>query len=436
MKKISADKALSKSQVKNLYKKYVSRYKAEFFEKYGLDIVMSRREGIYFYDQNGKQYLNCHCNGGVFNLGHKNQRIISAVQKALQDYDIGNHHFISKPKAVLAQMLDDSINQELPHVKRIPYKSIFGVSGGEAADLAIKMARGYTRKTGVISIKGGYHGHTGLSMSAGDQKYYEPFNTHLPSFKQIQPGNSNALREAIDDDTACFILETIPATLGMPVFSQEYMQSIREICTQRNIVLILDEVQTGLGRTGKIWGFQNYDILPDIFITGKGLSGGIYPITATCYQERFESLFKKDPFIHISTFGGSEVGCFAALEVLHTITDKSFLEAVNIHAEYLKEEFNLLLRQYDFFTDFRQKGLFMGLVFKDRATCMTILKILTDNGIFAVYANNDPKVLQFLPPLIISNQEILHLMKAMKGAFAKMKSIRYKIVKGVISALL
>ncbi|MBV6493472.1 MAG: Putrescine aminotransferase [Turneriella sp.] len=425
----------NKKQIKTSYKKYVARYKAEFFEKYRLDIVMDKRQGIYFSDLEGKKYLNCHCNGGVFNLGHRNPQVISAVTEALQNYDIGNHHFISGPKALLAEKINESINASLPQNEQETYKTIFGVSGGEAMDLAIKIARGFTKKSGVISIVGGYHGHTGLAMSAGEEKYSAPFNTRMPDFKQIEHGNIDALKNAIDENTACFILETIPATLGMPIFSRQYMKAVRKLCDEKNILLILDEIQTGLGRTGKIWCFQHYKILPDIFITGKGLSGGIYPITATCFREKFEVIFKNDPFIHISTFGGSEIGCFAAMKVIEIASDKDFLSGVSRHADYLKSEFELLAAKYDFFIECRQIGLFMGLVFKDKPTCWTFLKALADSGVFAVYANNDPKVLQFLPPLIMTDAEVLELVNSLKTAFEKMKSIKYRVIKGIISIL-
>ena len=228
---------------------------------------------------------------------------------SLQELDVGNHHLISEQRAALAARLAELMPGDITY-------SVFGVSGGEAIDLAIKVARSYTGRPKVISAQGGYHGHTGLALAAGDEKYRAPFGPLSPGFVQVPFNDVAALEKALDDETAAVLFETVPATSGMPVPDHDFFSRVRELCDRHGALLIVDEVQTGLGRTGKLWGIEHFGVVPDIVVIGKGLSGGLYPMSATCFRGKYESVFQPDPFIHISTFGGAEVGCPVALKVL------------------------------------------------------------------------------------------------------------------------
>jgi acetylornithine/succinyldiaminopimelate/putrescine aminotransferase len=287
-----------KEQAYKAFASHVSSGKARFFSSVGMDFIMGRRKGPFLWDMDEeKQLFNLHCNGGVFNLGHSNPQIVSALKEALNNLDIGNGHLMSAHRAALAQQIAGLTPGDLDC-------TVFGVSGGEAVDLAIKVARAHTGRSGIVSASGGYHGHTGLAMAAGDPKYREPFGPQPPGFVQVAFNNVAALDGAVNGNTAAVILETVPATLGMVVPSRDYMQSVRSLCDKNGALLILDEVQTGLGRTGKLWGFEHFGVLPDIMVLAKGLSGGLYPISATVIRRPLESVFHADPFIHISTFGG------------------------------------------------------------------------------------------------------------------------------------
>lgn len=424
---------MAKRETVALYQKHLAKFKASYYRKVGLDLIMGRREGIYFWDIQGKKYINCHCNGGVFNLGHRNPEILAALQEGLSRYDIGNHHLISEPRANLAARLCASFQN--PGIKNRLTRVVFGVSGGEAADLAIKLARGYTGRQKIVSLTGGYHGHTGLALAAGEAKYRDPFAIALPGFVQVPFGDLPALERELDG-AAAVILETVPATLGMPIFPVPLLQKIRTLCDRRGSVLILDEIQTGLGRTGKAWGFQHYKIIPDILITGKGFSGGFYPMAATCYQEKFERVFKKDPFIHISTFGGAEAGCAAALRVLEIATKPAFLKHVEERGQYFEKAWLGLRGQYPEIQEFRRLGMFMGVVFDSPETCLVLIRALLDNGLFAVYANNDKRVLQFLPPLIVTQTESEEIMRIVQKSLSSTRRFRYKLLKRIMGAML
>ncbi|MBW2457234.1 MAG: aspartate aminotransferase family protein [Deltaproteobacteria bacterium] len=389
-----------------VFGRHVNPGKAKLYRDVEMDVVMGRRVGVRFYDAfEDHSWINCHCNGGVFNLGHRHPAVVGAVREALVRLDIGNHHLISGHRARLAERLVATTDGELTGV-------VFGVGGGEAIDLALKVCRWATGRTEIVSALGGYHGHTGLAMAAGDAQYRDPFGPQPPGFDQVPFDDLDALSGVIGDDTAAVILEPIPATLGMPIPSEGYLPGVEALCRERGAKLIMDEVQTGLGRTGKLWCYQHDDLRPDVVVTGKGLSGGVYPIAATLMTEELLALFEAEPFIHISTFGGAEPGCAAALTVLDLIETPGFLERVNEVSDRLATELSGLP------FELRRKGLMMGLKLPVDGAAMALTQMLFLQGIYAVYANNDRSVLQLLPPLIISDEEVDEVIAILKRVFS------------------
>ena len=388
-----------------MYRDHVNAGKIAAYERYGFDAVMGRREGIRFSDAfDGRSWINCHGNGGVFNLGHRNPQVLAAVLASLDDQDIGNHHLPAVPRAELARRLAASTGDVLPGV-------VFGVAGGEAIDLAIKVSRAATGRTGVVSVLGGFHGHTGLALAAGDAAYRDPFGPNPPGFTQVPFNDVDAMDAAVGDDTAVVLVEPIPATLGMPIPDAGYLPAVQRICRERGAKLVVDEVQTGLGRTGRFWAYEHWDLQPDVLVTGKGLSGGIYPISATLMTREIHSLFDTDPFIHISTYGGAEPGAAAALAVLDIVETPGFLD----HVLELERRFTEGLAGLPF--ALRHLGLMMALAFPAPDAGMFAAKLLFDAGIFAVYANNDTSVLQFLPPLITGDDEADEIVGIVRSVF-------------------
>lgn len=387
------------------FARHVSSGKVRFFQAAGIDFVLGRREGPFMWDARGEpRLIDCHCNGGVFNLGHRHPAIVRALIDSAQELDIGNHHLISEQRAALAARLAALLPGDLTY-------TVFGVSGGEAIDLAIKVARGYTRRAKIISARGGYHGHTGLALAAGDEKYRLPFGPLSPGFVQVPFNDLGALERAIDDETAAVLFETIPATYGLPVPDKDFFANVRELCDRRGALLIIDEVQTGLGRTGRLWGIQHFGVAPDIMVIGKGLSGGLYPMAATCFREKYEAVFQPDPFIHISTFGGAEVGCPVALKVLDLVADEQFLQHVRDIAAVFAAGFERLREKHaGLLIGLRQLGLMMGVEMADARCGPLFSKAAFDHGLLSVYANNDPRVAQLLPPLIIDEALALDII--------------------------
>ena len=230
-------------QITAAYARHVSSGKAEFYAQAGINFIIGRREGIYAWGLDGRRLINCHCNGGVFNLGHRHPRIVAALQRALAELDIGNHHLVSEARARLGERLAAVSPGDINRV-------VFGVSGGEAVDMAIKLARGHTRRPKVLSARGWYHGHTGLALAAGEEMYRRPFEPLAPGFEQVPFGDLEALEAAMGKDTAAVIFETVPATLGIALPPEDFYAGVRELCDRTGAVMIMDEVQTGLGRCG------------------------------------------------------------------------------------------------------------------------------------------------------------------------------------------
>ncbi|MCJ7437441.1 MAG: aminotransferase class III-fold pyridoxal phosphate-dependent enzyme [Acidimicrobiia bacterium] len=392
----------SRAATMQAFADHVSRGKVEAFEALGLDIVLGRREGPFFWDAfDDRRFFNCHCNGGIFNLGHRNPAVLAALRTALDrdEIDVGNHHLVSGWKAELAARLAATTGGRCPGVVLSP-------SGSEAVEVALKTAYAVTKRTEVVSVHGAYHGHTALAAMAADARYHEPFRLALPGFVHVPHDDLGAMDGAIGDDTAAVILETIPATLGMRVPSDDYLSGVQALCRDRGALFVLDEIQTGLGRSGRMWCYEHDEVEPDVVVTGKGLGGGVYPIAATIMTPEVHRFYDDEPFVHVSSYGGSDLGCAVAMTVLDLVEAPGFFERVEEVGLRLEKELAVLP------CEIRRRGLFMGLRWPDEDAGILAAKACIDGGVFAVFANNDTSVMQFLPPLVLTDGEVEELADA------------------------
>jgi acetylornithine/succinyldiaminopimelate/putrescine aminotransferase len=372
---------------------HVSRGKVKALEALGVEIVIGEREGGRFRDAySGRWFWNCHCNGGVFNLGHRHPGVVGAMREALDHLDVGNHHLVSGWRARLADQLAESTGGRLPF-------AVFSPSGSEAVDLAIRLARAHTERVEVVSTQGGYHGLAGLALAASDPRWHEPFGPRLPGFAHVPYNDLDSMRASVRSETAAVILESIPATLGFPLPKPGYLRGVADLAREAGALLILDEVQTGLGRTGTNWYFEQEEVVPDMAIVGKALGGGIYPVSATLVSDQLESFFDRHPFAYVSTFGGAEIGCAAASAVMDEVMSPGFLERVRT----LGERFEAGLA--DLPIEIRRRGMTMGLKSPGEQGGVLASKRLIDAGVFAVFAEHDHSVTQFKPPLILSDAD-------------------------------
>lgn len=379
-------------------KEFVCPNKVDTFGAAGIDLVIGEREGAYLYDVDGHQLIDCHINGGTYNLGHRNPELIGILKDALDKVDIGNHHFPSEARNTLAQQLVEHTPGDLQYV-------VFASGGSEAVDVAIKAARHATQRRCIIGIDQGYHGRTGLSGSIGDDKAARFFLSEGSSddFVNVPFNDIDAMRESIEThQPAAVIIETIPATLGFPLPKDGYLREVKKLCEANDVLYIADEVQTGLGRTGKLWAVEVFDVEPDILVTCKGLSGGLYPIAATVLSKRAGQWLHEDGFAHVSTFGGSEIGCHVASRVLEVCNDPATLKNADEMGLYLGEKLEALRDQFpEHLLEVRRCGLIMGLKFKGDMGAVLMSKLLYDNGIWAIFSGFDLSVLQFKPILLI-----------------------------------
>jgi putrescine aminotransferase len=388
----------AKRRALDLAARYVCPDRVRTFEAMGVDLVMGRREGYRFWDLDGKELLDFHLNGGVFNLGHRNPELVAALRAALDEVDVGNHHFPSLARAELAEALVRTMPGDLQYV-------VFSPGGGEAIDVAIKSARHATRRRTVVSIEKGYHGHTGLALAAGDERFSRRFLSEGPpdDFVQVPFNDLGAMEEALRrHEVAAVLLETIPATYGFPLPAAGYLPGVKALCERHGALLVADEVQTGLGRTGHMWGVECFDVAPDVLVTGKGLSGGLYPISATVLTPRAARWLEEDGWGHVSTFGGAEIGCRVAQAVLDVTTRPGVLDGVRTISDRLAAGLETLrARHPDWLLEIRRQGLVIGLRFAHERGGQLMTRACWEAGLWAMFAGFDTSVLQFKAGLLL-----------------------------------
>lgn len=408
----------SKSEMLAKSKEFWNPDKTQFWMDSGVPLVIDRREGYFIYDVEGKRLIDVHLNGGTYNLGHRNPEVMAAVTAAMQHFDIGNHHFPSLARTALAEAL---VATAPPGLSKV----IFGSGGGEAIDIALKTARHATKRRKIVSIAKAYHGHTGLAVATGDERFAALFLADRPEeFPHVPFNDLGAMEEALRGrDVAAVIMETIPATYGFPLPAPGYLAEVKRLCERYGSLYIADEVQTGLMRTGELWGITKHGVAPDILVTGKGISGGLYPISAVLVSEASGGWLSEDGFAHMSTFGGAELGCVAALKTLE-ITGRPEVSSM---VRYASDLLGRGLRQIqdahpDWFTGIRQDGLVMGLEFDHPQGAKFVMKRLYQNGVWAIFSTLDPRVLQFKPGVLVTPSLCEELLDRVEVSIAAAKA--------------
>lgn len=380
----------------------------------GMDIVMGKREGYCFWDVDGRKWLNIHINGGTYNLGHRNPEVVQALVDASAELDVGNHHFTGITKALLAEQLTSLCPDGLDY-------AYFSTCGGEAIDLAIKSARYATKRKKVVTLKGCYHGHTGLSVSTGDALFKDPFLCDEPeTFIQVPKDDLAAMEEVLKkEDVACVIMESILATYGFPMPEHGYQAAVKKLCEKYGTLYVSDETQTGLMRTGKMWNFEHEGFVPDMITSAKGFGGGIYPISATVMNRKAASWLFDIGRLHGSTCGGAEIGCAVAMKVLEITTRPDTIERINKNTEILKTRVEELREKYDgFLMDYTQRGVIMGLNFNCKDASVSVAKPLFDCGVWAHNSRLHPNTLQLKLGLLCDDAFMDELFEKMDQGIA------------------
>jgi len=412
-----------------LYAKYINKPKTTFFKSLGLAVAQGKRDGIYLSTLAGNRkknapikFIDCRTSGGVFNFGHHNLKLVNILKEALdKGLDIGDHHMISEQRALLARDLAEILPGNIS-------KTQFCVGGGEAIDLSLKLARAFTKRKKIISANRAYHGVTGLAMSVGSERFYSPFQTDISDFIHVPFGDLDKTLNAIDESTAAVILETIPATGGILIPPPGYLRAVKQRCEETGALYIADEVQAGLGRTGELWAvdggiYPDERVVPDIMVLAKGMSAGLYPLATCSYRAEIESVFEEDPFLHISTTGGSEVGCYVTRKMLKMLTAPGFLDNVKERgAQLQKGLLEIQEKRSDIVKEIRGRGLMWGMEFINNRLSIGYTLYMIQNEIFADYCGNNEATIKLMPPLITNSKEIEEIIRRLEIAVEKLPS--------------
>lgn len=407
-----------------LLKEPLAKFEVEEFNHYVMNtygrfpVAIERGEGCYLWDTEGKKYLDFVAGIATCTLGHAHPAMIQAVTDQISKlHHVSNFYYIPEQGQLAKWIVDHSCGDRV----------FFCNSGAEANEAAIKLVRKYAHtvlefleKPIILTAKASFHGRTLATVTAtGQPKYQKHFDPLVPGFAYVTYNDVKAVEDAITDldegnsRVAAIMLEPLQGEGGVRPGEREYFQRIRQICDDNNILLVFDEVQVGVGRTGTLWGYEQLGVEPDIFTSAKGLAGGI-PIGAMICK-KFCDVF--EPGNHASTFGGNPFACAIGTTVLKTIEENNLLENVQARGKQLRELLHGLVQKYpDLFTEVRGWGLIDGLEIQadHSLNALDILKAAMAEGLLIAPAG--PKVLRFVPPLIVSEGEINQAIEALEKA--------------------
>lgn len=392
---------MNTNEVMDIYDKY-------FLHTYGRQpIVIDHAHGVKVYDIEGNEYLDFFAGIAVNNVGQTNQKVVSAIQKQAEKLIHCSNIYYNVPAAELAEKLANLSDFN---------KVFFSNSGAEANEAAIKLARKYTGKGEIITALNSFHGRTMLTVTAtGQDKFSKPFKPVPPGFKYVPYNNIKAMEEAIGDDTCAIMLEIVQGEGGVNVIDKEYVKAVEKLCHDNNILLIIDEVQTGIGRCGSLFAYQQYGIKPDIMSLAKGLGGG-FPIGATLATDKVSGGF--EPGDHGSTFGGNPLACAAANAVIEIIEEGELIENSKKMGQYTIDKLNALKEKYEFIVDVRGLGLLIGIELSRNGG--DIVDKMRDKGVL-INCTAD-KVLRLAPALIINEENIDTMVQVLDEVLSEIKT--------------
>ncbi|MBQ1616314.1 MAG: aspartate aminotransferase family protein [Ruminococcus sp.] len=356
------------------------------------DVALKSGKGVVAYDEDGKKYIDVSSGIGVNCLGYCDEGWVAAVTKQAQTIQHMSNYFYSEQAGRLAEKLCTLTGMS---------KICFGNSGAEANECAIKIARKYSfdkygaGRNEIITLRNSFHGRTVTTLSAtGQDVFHNFFFPFTEGFSFVEAGDMDVFKQAVTDKTCAVMLEMIQGEGGVNILDKDYVNALVSYCKKNDLVVIVDEVQTGIGRTGKLFAFQNYGVQPDLVTMAKGLGGGL-PIGVCMCGEKLSGVMT--PSTHGSTFGANPVVCAGANYVLDTVADENFLAAVREKGDYLEKK----LRELPDVKNVRRMGLMVGIEIEGDAH--DIAAKCVQNGLLIITAKD---VLRMLPPLIITKEEI------------------------------
>ncbi len=356
-------------------------------------VTIHRAQDATVWDSDGNEYIDCMGGYGVAIIGHCNREVIKAITEQMNKvmvchmstYNDSRLQFLSKLKSIAPEKLD---------------RIFFSNSGAESIEAALKFSRKYTQKTGIISMFGGYHGKTFGALSVTyNPKYRKSFNPLLEGVKFVPFGDIPSLTDAIDDSTGTVILEPIQGESGIIMPPEGYVKAVRDLCTEKNLVLIFDEIQTGLGRTGKMWAGQNWNAVPDIMCIAKGIASGV-PAGVTFVKEEIASSMNLGE--HSSTFAGNPIACSAGNATIDTIIREDLVTKATDTGTYFKNKLVELRQKHPIIRDVRGMGMMLAL--ESRFDVRNILMDGIKRGLLMLYSGRT--IIRLLPPLVMKKEQV------------------------------
>lgn len=363
-----------------------------------LDVVIEKAKGVWVWDVEGKKYMDCLSSYSAVNQGHCHDKLVTTLKEQAENVTLTSRAFRNNQLPLLYKKLQDISGKEM---------FLMMNSGAEAVETAIKAARkwGYTKKgveenkAEIIVCENNFHGRTTTIVSfSTDEQYKEGFGPFTPGFKIIPFGDIEALKNAINKNTVAFITEPIQAEAGIYLPPENFLKQAEELCKQNNVLFVLDEIQTGLGRTGKMFAHYYENVNPDMIVVGKALSGGFYPVSAVLSSKDILGVF--NPGDHGSTFGGNPLGCAVAKTALEILTDEKLVEKSFEMGNYLMQKLKEL--KTDKIKEVRGRGLLIGLELTVQAR--PICEKLMDLGMLC--KDTHGTIIRLTPPLVITKDEI------------------------------
>lgn len=384
------------------YRRFVNPGIANILNFSGFQVPEDRAEGCYIWDASGRKFLDCVGGYGAFSLGHRHPKVVEAVKNQLEKEALKSHFFMSTELADACELLAQVLPGEIEY-------SFLCNSGTEAVEGALKCARIHTGRPEFIGAIDGFHGKSFGSLSvSGRDVYKEGFRPLLPETQHVPFGDADALADAISERTAAVILEVIQGEGGVNIAPEDYFPRVREICDANGSLLILDEVRTGFGRTGKMFASELYGVQPDIVTMAKALGGGVMPVGAfSSNADVWHSMFGKNPYLHSTTFGGNPLACAAVIAAIKTTIEEGLVERSRILGEKLLTGLRAVRKRYPWLIkEVRGKGLLAGLEFTEDDVAALVITGCGRRDLLAAYSLNNPKVVRVEPPLVIDESEL------------------------------
>jgi acetylornithine/LysW-gamma-L-lysine aminotransferase len=369
-------------------------------------VTIEKGKGSHVWDVDGKEYIDCMGGYGVALVGHQNERVVKAIKEQVDKIITVHSSLYNKTREEFLKTLIGLAPKNLTQVH-------LNNSGAEAVEAAIKFARKFTGKKGMVAMKGSYHGKSFGALSLTfNPKYKKAFQPLVEKVSFASYGDIESLREVVDDDTGFVILEPIQGESGIIVPPENFLQDVRKLCDEKGILLIFDEIQAGLGRTGRLWACEHWNTSPDIMCLAKGIAGGV-PMGATLVRPDILALITKGE--HSSTFGGNPLSCAAGTAALKALTEDGLVENSEKMGKIFRDGLEKLKEKHPIIREIRGKGLMIGVEIKFEVR--DILMNLIKDGVLMLYSGRN--ILRILPPLVITEEDITKVLQSLDSVLSE-----------------